>query len=514
MIKQAVLFYLREFPQVIIWVLVNTSLTLITRLAIIQFVKKKPQKLWPICSFIILSSFLIVSTVYCQLYIVKTSQHSTVSFAISSKNKKQDHIVDNYLPHSKLYFLKAGVPHMTSYIGQIIQYVCVFLGYSFVLCRIDKKIGLGFVFLSILTFGVLILCVVLFKSYIQDQFTWQYKYREHVEELFTQFSFLKLANKIKHRLLICRGFMLKSLSYSISIAHVITLTSIILAIGTLILISYAHRKHKKNWLVLLLAIFDIYRMVNEFGPKTFSSLKYLYHDNRKYNVSNLNSNIFDKSVICEKIEHIHVCDVNLLLQQGQLYSRPFSYEFRKNNLYIVTGCNGIGKSSLLSVLGRKLSPDEGHICYNGNIVRGSDTLAYRVMYLEQNTGCVFSGALGYNLYLRSVGDISKYEPYGLLDFITEFPNGLEYMVGTCGRNLSGGQKQMIGIFQIFLQQPDVIILDEPSSALGEKYVTWLVENIKERIHDTIIIISTHDDHLLSLLYGVKFTEVNMNVVVE
>ena len=73
---------------------------------------------------------------------------------------------------------------------------------------------------------------------------------------------------------------------------------------------------------------------------------------------------------------------------------------------------------------------------------------------------------------------------------------LDAMVSEKAGNFSGGEKQKISLIRTFLKAADVMILDEPTSALnGRKYLAEYLQQIK---HDKIIILSTHDTELVKL----------------
>jgi ATP-binding cassette subfamily B protein len=94
--------------------------------------------------------------------------------------------------------------------------------------------------------------------------------------------------------------------------------------------------------------------------------------------------------------------------------------------------------------------------------------------------------------------------YSLTDFILNLPNGLMTLVGEEGVNLSGGQKQIIGLLRVLYRQPQLYILDEPTAALDkntEKLVISILEKLKV---NSIILLITHRlsliDHIADATY--------------
>jgi len=77
------------------------------------------------------------------------------------------------------------------------------------------------------------------------------------------------------------------------------------------------------------------------------------------------------------------------------------------------------------------------------------------------------------------------------------PNGLETMLDYQGANLSGGQRQRLGIARALLRNPDVIVLDESTSALDAPTRDLVIGNILRHFSDRIAIVVTHDSAVIS-----------------
>jgi ATP-binding cassette subfamily B protein len=77
-------------------------------------------------------------------------------------------------------------------------------------------------------------------------------------------------------------------------------------------------------------------------------------------------------------------------------------------------------------------------------------------------------------------------------------NGLDTMLTYQGENVSGGQRQRIGIGRALVRSPDVLILDEATSALDRDTRETVVGNVRERMHDGVLILITHDLQLCEL----------------
>jgi ABC-type multidrug transport system fused ATPase/permease subunit len=89
---------------------------------------------------------------------------------------------------------------------------------------------------------------------------------------------------------------------------------------------------------------------------------------------------------------------------------------------------------------------------------------------------------------------------GLASFLATLPNGLDTSVGVGGSSLSGGQRQIVWIVKLYLLDPEVVLLDEPTASIDEEtkaLVVALLERIVKDRNRTCILV-THDPYLLRL----------------
>jgi ATP-binding cassette subfamily B protein len=137
----------------------------------------------------------------------------------------------------------------------------------------------------------------------------------------------------------------------------------------------------------------------------------------------------------------------------------------------ILGATGAGKSTLVSLIPRFYDVTSGAVRFDGADVRGltQDSLLAHVGLVPQES-LLFSGTVRDNIrYGRpSATDeevIAAAEAAQAHDFISRLPGGYEARVEPRGANFSGGQRQRLAIARALLLQPDILILDDSTSAV-------------------------------------------------
>lgn len=174
--------------------------------------------------------------------------------------------------------------------------------------------------------------------------------------------------------------------------------------------------------------------------------------------------------------------------------------FTKKGLYGLLGPNGVGKSTLLKLIGNMLKPDEGEIFFDGKNIKEipKKKLAQQIAYVPQqvNVQYAFSVkeilAMGRHPYHERFEELKPYE-YDLIRFAVEV-TGLESHIQHRINELSSGEMQRVMIARALVQDTPIIILDEPISHLDihyQKEIIMLLKKIAEE-KDKIIITVLHD----------------------
>lgn len=154
------------------------------------------------------------------------------------------------------------------------------------------------------------------------------------------------------------------------------------------------------------------------------------------------------------------------------------------------GANGAGKTTLMRMLCGILKPTSGTVTFDGFDV---STEEYRMAlgYLPQDFGYYpnFTG-MDFLLYMAALKGLSKQCAKRRSKELIELV-GLDEKADKKIKTYSGGMKQRLGIAQALLNQPKVLILDEPTAGLDPKERVRFRELIAELGKDSIVLLSTH-----------------------
>ena len=170
----------------------------------------------------------------------------------------------------------------------------------------------------------------------------------------------------------------------------------------------------------------------------------------------------------------------------------------------VLGANGSGKSTLLKLMSGLYHPTSGRILIDGvdmGQVMPRD-LRRSVGYLSQEVR-LFAGTLRDNLNLTLLERdddrlLRALDFAGLGPFVRSHPKGLDLPIRDGGDGLSVGQRQSIGWARLWLQDPAVCLLDEPTAALDQTLEATLVARLDTWLRGRTAIIATHRLPILKL----------------
>lgn len=170
----------------------------------------------------------------------------------------------------------------------------------------------------------------------------------------------------------------------------------------------------------------------------------------------------------------------------------------------VLGANGSGKSTLLKLLSGLYSPDRGRVLVDGTDMNQIDPrdLRRNIGYLSQEVR-LLTGTLRDNLNLTMLERdddrlLAALDFAGLGPFVRGHHKGLDMEIQDGGVGLSVGQRQSIGWARLWLQNPSVVLLDEPTAALDQTLERTLVSRLETWLHGRTAVIATHRMPILQL----------------
>jgi len=171
-----------------------------------------------------------------------------------------------------------------------------------------------------------------------------------------------------------------------------------------------------------------------------------------------------------------------------------SLKFEKGKKYAIVGDNGCGKSTLLKILSGLITDFQGSLYINNELHRGT---VKHIGYVDQDH-FLFQDTLSNNITLFEPCTYPASDIVYLLEKMevnhqnSYLASKLEEGIGNNGELLSGGQRQKVAIARALLQSPQLLLLDEPNSALDVENKT-LLYNLLHECTDCICIMITHDE---------------------
>ncbi len=177
--------------------------------------------------------------------------------------------------------------------------------------------------------------------------------------------------------------------------------------------------------------------------------------------------------------------------------KDISVVFEDNNITCLIGESGCGKTTILRMINRLIKPTSGNIFIDNKNIKDKDVIKLRrsIGYVIQQTGLFPHMTIKENIEL--IAKIEKRPKKFINERVYEVMNmvGLDNaLLEHYPSELSGGQQQRIGIARAFFNNPNIILMDEPFSALDPITRSSLQDELlelQEKYHKTIIFV-THD----------------------
>lgn len=212
----------------------------------------------------------------------------------------------------------------------------------------------------------------------------------------------------------------------------------------------------------------------------------------------------------QRINKISFRNVGFSYNKGKSVLTNVSLEFEKGKIYGIIGESGSGKSSLVNVLCKLEKPSEGGIYADGMDIQEISNWHDHIALIEKENQ-LFNDTILYNIKYGSPEAAHELIQKILQDaqlesVISTASDGIETIVSDSATVISDGQKQRISIARALLKYPSVIVFDEATSPLDINLEKTIINNIREKYQDSIIIIITHRLNILKELDSVYKVE--------
>jgi ATP-binding cassette, subfamily C, bacterial LapB len=171
----------------------------------------------------------------------------------------------------------------------------------------------------------------------------------------------------------------------------------------------------------------------------------------------------------------------------------------------IVGKIGSGKSTIEKLILNFYAPESGSIRIDGTDLKQIDPADLRrnIGYVPQDV-FLFFGSVRDNIaigqpHADDAAILRAARLAGVDAFVARHPSGFDMPVGEGGQSLSGGQRQSVAIARAFIREPNILIMDEPSSAMDKGSEDWLMARMEEILDGKTLLLVTQRLSLLSLV---------------
>lgn len=185
--------------------------------------------------------------------------------------------------------------------------------------------------------------------------------------------------------------------------------------------------------------------------------------------------------------------------------KEIGFSLRAGERVAILGRTGSGKSTLAKLLDGLYPPGSGALRIDGVDSGQIDPADLRraIGYAGQEPR-LFYGSLRENLALGDPGAsdaqiLAAARLVGIDEWLRRQPNGLDRRIGENGEGLSGGQRQAVALARIFIREPRILLLDEPTAAFDHNAEQLFIANLQQILPGRTLLLVTHKPALLALV---------------
>lgn len=204
--------------------------------------------------------------------------------------------------------------------------------------------------------------------------------------------------------------------------------------------------------------------------------------------------------------HIEFKQVSFSYDDTNAVLKHINFKIIPGERVAIIGRVGSGKSTLARLILKLYLPTEGTILLDGTDYRqiNPDDLRQQIGYVPQDVS-LFYGSVRENIiigapFIDDAALIRAANIAGVGSFTNKHPNGFDRQVGEKGSELSGGQRQSVAIARALLRDPNILILDEPTSAMDDSSERRLKKELDNHLSKThTLLLVTHKLSMLELV---------------
>ncbi len=292
--------------------------------------------------------------------------------------------------------------------------------------------------------------------------------------------------------------------------------AISIVMGTALLMTYINGSYEimrlgkkiKKILKSTTRIRDLFNFIRSFGKQTYPVLSI---QTPAVAIPVINKDVDTLMVAIDNL-HFNYTQKATIFDGHSLHLEISRHD--QNKLYGIIGPSGIGKTTLISILGGQLKPTQGTVCIQDvNIYKVDDFTRKYIVALQGQVASSLRGTIRYNL-LFGLPHGTEHTDQELIKVLTSVglwqlfaeKEGLHSLIGESGLNLSGGQRQRLNFANLYLRakffSPALLLIDEPTSSLDEVSEKAITNMIDELARNAITFVIAHRLNTLEQAVGI------------
>ena len=244
--------------------------------------------------------------------------------------------------------------------------------------------------------------------------------------------------------------------------------------------------------ILLLSIVRSLPILNQISMslnqlKFLSTTKKVILNEFKNFKDNSETNLkYKKDIIFKKL---HLKNINFGYSKNRTILKSFNLNVFRGQKILILGPSGCGKSTLVNIILGLIKPNSGTVKFNNTDIRQKISDWHRLVSHVSQDIYLLDDTIKNNISLYDDLDIKKFKYISNLLGLTKSKNFNPNQIGDKGKKVSGGQRQKISLGRALYRNSQILILDEPTSSLDNKFEKKVVDYFLKQKEKTIILVA-------------------------